>query len=57
VAGSGEHCIMRSFLTRTLHRILLEWSSQEGGAGRNMYHVWERWDMLTPVGKRPVQKT
>jgi len=28
------YCIMRSFITRTLHIILLEWSSETGWAER-----------------------
>jgi len=35
VAASEEDCIMRSFLTCTLHQMILEWSNQ-GWDGRGM---------------------
>jgi len=42
---AGEVCIMRSFITCTLHQILLEGSNTGGWDGRCMEQEWERWEM------------
>ena len=40
VTGTGEECIMMSFMTCTVHRTLFEWLQQEQGDERGMLHVW-----------------
>ena len=47
VLGSGENCIMRSWMIYTPHKILFAWSSQERWDGQGLCHVWGRGHVQT----------
>jgi hypothetical protein len=44
---NGENCIMMSFMTCILRRILLGWLNQGGLGGLDIWHAWGRGEVLT----------
>jgi len=42
-----EDCIMRNFITCTLHQISLGLTSKGGWDLRDVLHAWKRWEMIT----------
>ena len=44
VTGTEGDCVLGSFIVRTAHHILCGWSDQEEGGGRDIWHVWGRWE-------------
>jgi hypothetical protein len=57
VTGDGENCIIRIFMSFTLHETLLERSNQGGWKWLGMLHAWESEEMhITFQSKSPGKR-